>query len=88
MAGSIRHSTVAPRADRLLTIVDVAGRIGVHEQTVRSWIKGGELKAAEFGTRIGYRITRTDDEDFLRRRTLTGAVATQLLKGASAAQDS
>ena len=54
---------------------------------MRSWIKTGELKAARFGTRIGYRIQRSDYDDFLRRRTLTGAIAAQLLKAASTAPD-
>jgi excisionase family DNA binding protein len=65
----------------------VAGRIGADEQTVRSWIKSGELKAARCGTRIGYRIKRSDYEDFLRRRTLTGAIAAQLIQAASTAPD-
>ena len=77
-------TTEVQRADQLLTVADVAGRIGAHEQTVRSWIKTGELKAARFGTRIGYRIKRSDYEDFLRRRTLTRAIAAQLLQGAAA----
>ena len=76
------------RADQLLTVADVAGRIGAHEQTVRSWIKTGELKAARFGTRIGYRIRLGDYEDFLRRRALTRVIAAHLLRGASAAPDS
>ena len=80
-------STDTQRADQLLTVADVAGRIGAHEQTVRGWIKTGELKAARFGTRIGYRIRLGDYEDFLRRRTLTGAIAAQLLRGASTAPD-
>ncbi len=62
MSDSHRHvplqnaATDTQRADQLLTVADVAGRIGAHEQTVRGWIKSGELKAARFGTRIGYRI--------------------------------
>jgi excisionase family DNA binding protein len=75
-------------ADQPLTGADIAGRIGAHEQTVRSWIKSGELKAARFGTRIGYRIKRSDYDDFLRRRTLTGAIAAHLLREASTAPDS
>ena len=50
-----------------------------HEQTVRGWIRSGELKASNFGTRIGWRIRRADYDDFLRRRQLTGAIARQLL---------
>jgi excisionase family DNA binding protein len=65
----------------------VAGRIGAHEQTVRHWIKRGELKAARFGTRIGYRIKSSDYEEFLRRRTLTGVIAAHLLQGAATAPD-
>jgi len=81
-------TTEVQRADQLLTVADVAGRIGAHEQTVRSWIKNGDLKAARFGTRIGYRIRLGDYEDFLRRRTLTGAITTHLLRGAAAIPDS
>src|SRR5215213_8473541 len=77
----------AQRADQLLTVADVAGRIGAHEQTVCGWITTGELKVARFGTRIGYRIRLGDYEDFLHRRTLTGAIAAHLLRGASTAPD-
>jgi hypothetical protein len=66
----------------------VAGRIGAHEPTVRGWITSGELKAARFGTRIGSRIRLGDDKDVLRRRTLTGAIAAHLLRGAATAPDS
>ena len=89
MSDSHRHvplqnaATDTQRADQLLTVADVAGRIGAHEQTVRGWIKSGELKAARFGTRIGYRIRLGDYEDFLRRRTLTGAITAHLLTGSS-----
>jgi excisionase family DNA binding protein len=67
----------------LLTVADVAGRIGAHEQTVRGWIKNGELKGHKFGTRIGYRIRLGDYEDFLSRRATTGAISRLLLLGAS-----
>jgi excisionase family DNA binding protein len=67
------------RDDQLLTVADIAGHIGAHEQTVRGWIHRGELKASKFGTRIGWRIRRADYDDFLRRRQLTGTIARQLL---------
>jgi excisionase family DNA binding protein len=66
------------RDDQLLTVADIAGHIGAHEQTVRGWSHRGELKASNFGTRIGWRIRRADDDDFLRRQ-LTGAITRQLL---------
>jgi excisionase family DNA binding protein len=65
----------------------VAGRIGAHEQTVRGWITSGELRAARFGTRIGYRIRLGDYEDFLRRRPLTRAITAHLLMGALTTPD-
>jgi hypothetical protein len=62
----------------LLTVVNTTGHIGAHEQTVRGWIRSGERKASNFGTRIGWRIRRAADA-FLRRRQLTGAITRQLL---------
>jgi hypothetical protein len=83
--------STAPRStaisDRTTTIADVAGRIDAHEPTGRGGITTGERKAVRFGTRIGYRIRLRDDEEFLRRRTLTGAIAAHLLKAASTALD-
>ena len=72
-------TTDQQRVDQLLTVADVCGRIGVHEQTVRGWIRTGELKAHKFGSRIGYRIRLADYEDFLRRRSTTGAISRLLL---------
>ncbi len=62
-----------------MTVADIASHIGAHEQTVRLWIKRGELQASKFGTRIGYRIKQSDYDDFLTRRTLTSAVQSQLM---------
>jgi hypothetical protein len=66
------------RDDQLLTVADIAGHIGAHEQIVRGWSHRGELKTSNFGTRIGWRIRRAADA-FLRRRQLTGAITRQLL---------
>jgi excisionase family DNA binding protein len=66
-------------AEQFLTVADIAGHIGASEQTVRGWIRSGELPALKFGARIGYRIRRGDYDAFLRRRQLTGAIARQLL---------
>ena len=63
----------------LLTVVNTTGHVGAHEQTVRGWSHRGELKASNFGTRIGWRIRRAADDAFLRRRQLTGAITRQLL---------
>jgi excisionase family DNA binding protein len=67
--------------DQLLTVADICGRIGVHEQTVYGWIRSGELAAIKFGSRIGYRIELANYKDFLRRRSTTGAISRLLLLG-------
>ena len=50
-----------------LTIRDVVIEMGVNEKTVRRWIQNKELRAIKdmFGR---YQITRTDLDEFIRRR--------------------
>src|SRR5579885_3304124 len=50
-----------------LTTADVATRLGVSLDTVRRWLRSGELKGTPFG-RAGYRIEDTDFQAFLRQR--------------------
>ena len=52
--------------DKMLSVEDVAGELGVNPETVRVWIRSGELVAFSIGK--GYRISRTDLDDFIRRR--------------------
>ncbi|HLX57697.1 MAG TPA: ATP-binding protein [Ktedonobacteraceae bacterium] len=46
---------------------DVATRLGVSLDTVRRWLRSGELKGAPFG-RAGYRIEDADFQAFLNQR--------------------
>lgn len=70
--------------DRILTLQDAAERIGVHEQTVRKYIRAGLLRAlktpsvSKFGGR--FRIAETDLEKFRARHmtTLRPIVAPQI----------
>ena len=50
-----------------LTTSDVATRLGVSLDTVRRWLRGGELKGTPFG-RAGYRIEDADFQAFLQQR--------------------
>jgi excisionase family DNA binding protein len=52
--------------DQQLTVEEVAEELRVHPETVRQWIRDGELDA--FDTGRGYRISRTDLDDFIQRR--------------------
>src|SRR2546429_3525356 len=50
-----------------LTTSDVATRLGVSLDTVRRWLRSGELKGTPFG-RAGYRIEDADFQAFLALR--------------------
>jgi excisionase family DNA binding protein len=50
----------------MLTVEEVASELRVHPETVRSWIRTGELDAVDIGRE--YRIYRADLDDFIQRR--------------------
>jgi excisionase family DNA binding protein len=56
---------------RWLSVQDIVDALGVHEQTVRRWIKTGELTAYLLGDRAGYRISAADLQAFMDRRRVT-----------------
>jgi excisionase family DNA binding protein len=49
-----------------LTVDEVAAELRVNPETVRTWIRAGELDAIDLGRE--YRIYRADINDFLQRR--------------------
>jgi excisionase family DNA binding protein len=53
-----------------LTVEQVADELKVHPKRVYKWIQNGELAATDLGTkaRHNYRVSRTDLNDFKRRR--------------------
>ena len=52
--------------DKMLSVEEVAEELAVNPETVRVWIRSGELVAFSIGK--GYRISRADLDDFIRRR--------------------
>ena len=56
-----------------LSVQDLVERLGVHEQTVRRWIKAGELTAYALGDRAGYRVAPEDLQAFMDRRRVRTA---------------
>ena len=52
------------------TVAEVAARLKVDPETVRRWIRSGELKAVPLGHRTGYRITESDLDAFIQSRKL------------------
>lgn len=55
------------RMPAYLTTSDVATRLGVSLDSVRRWLRSGELKGTPFG-RAGYRIEEADFQEFLSHR--------------------
>jgi excisionase family DNA binding protein len=53
--------------ERWFTVEDVAERLKVTEETVRRWLRSGDLAGRNFGGRTGYRIREADINDFLAR---------------------
>jgi excisionase family DNA binding protein len=55
-------------AERLLTVDEVAERLRVTPETVRVWLRQGELAGISLGRRAGYRIEEAELQRFLDRR--------------------
>ena len=54
--------------ERMLTVAEIVELLQVHEQTVRRWIKSGELRAIILGRKSGYRVRESDLRAFLEAR--------------------
>jgi len=54
--------------DRWFTVAEIAERLKVEDQTVRRWLKSGELVGSNFGGRTGWRIREADVNAFLEQR--------------------
>jgi len=55
--------------EKYLTVQDVAEQLDVNPDTVRKWIRSGELVAISLGGPAGYRITQAAVDRFIRERT-------------------
>jgi excisionase family DNA binding protein len=52
--------------DPLLTVEEVAQIVRAHPETVRRWLREGQLRGVQPGSkRLGYRIRRSEVERFL-----------------------
>lgn len=51
--------------DRWLTVAQIAELIGVHEQTVRRWLRSGVLPGRNLGGKAGYRVRAQDVDTFM-----------------------
>lgn len=62
-------------SERWLDVKEIVGLLGVHEQTVRRWIKQGDLPAIMFGRKGGYRVKASDLDAFLDQQADKGKAA-------------
>ena len=65
-------------AERYLSLQEVGDELGVSDQTVRRWVKAGELAAYKPGKE--YRIKGSDLEEFLKTREVSPKVQSSLLE--------
>ena len=62
-----RVASVGDRMDSYLSTQEIAVRLGVHGETVRRWLRAGELHGISLG-RAGYRIPEAEFQRFLIKR--------------------
>ncbi len=52
-------------SDELLTVAQVAERLKVNRETVRRWLRAGQLRGTLLGDRAGWRIPASEVERFI-----------------------
>lgn len=58
-----------------VTVEDAAQRIGVHEQTVRRWLRTGQMEGTLITRQAGYRIREDEVERVLEEGLRPGKLA-------------
>ncbi len=64
--------------DEWLTTAEVAQLLKVNPETVKRWLRGGEMRGSLLSDRAGWRIAREEVDRFMRAREnldLTGKAA-------------
>ena len=61
-------SIVSDERERLLTVAEVAERLRVNPETVRRWLRSGELSGIPLGPKAGYRVSEAELEAFIDER--------------------
>ncbi len=54
--------------ERWYTVADIVEQLQVHEETVRKWIRDGDLLATSLSRKSGFRVQEQDLRAFLDRR--------------------
>jgi excisionase family DNA binding protein len=59
--------------DPLMTVPEVAATLRLHPDTVRRWLRAGQLPAVNLGGRRGYRVRRSELDRFLAALSTPGS---------------
>jgi excisionase family DNA binding protein len=54
--------------DELLTAREVAARLKVHVETVKGWLRSGQMRGYPLGDRSGWRVRASEVDAFLERK--------------------
>jgi excisionase family DNA binding protein len=54
--------------EKYLTVSQVAELLQVNPETVRRWLRSGELAGISLGNKAGYRVAASDLRAFIERR--------------------
>ncbi len=58
---------------RYLTVEEIAQEMRVTDETVRRWLRTGQLVGLNLGRKAGWRIERVDLEEFIQRSKVKAA---------------
>jgi excisionase family DNA binding protein len=56
--------------DPLYTTAEVAGRLRVHPETVRQWLRDGEMRGTILGRKAGWRVAGSELRRFIEEGPL------------------
>ena len=61
--------------DEWMTTNEVAGLLKVHPETVKRWLRSGEMRGSLLGDRTGWRVSRGEVQRFMEDRETGKAAA-------------
>lgn len=64
------------KSGRLMSVEEVATQLDVTEETVRRWLRNGDLRGIRLSRKAGWRIREADLQAFLDKRTSGGEADT------------
>ena len=56
--------------ETLLKVQDIATRLGVHQETVRNWLRAGKLRGRRMSDRMGWRVPESEVRRFIAEELL------------------